>query len=126
MFRIRRIYDDVLPVNQTAPNEVRHIFREQFPDALMTDWSHSRNVCGIRSGNAFAQFCMLRKKRPPARRRIRHRSARTNLPLPEFQTGEQYQQCLKKAIKAIQRFAPAFLVIALGLDPAKGAPTGTW
>ena len=33
MFRIRRIYDDVLPVNKAALREVRQIFGDQFPDA---------------------------------------------------------------------------------------------
>ena len=33
MFRIRRIHDDVLPVNQAAIREVQQIFAEQFPDA---------------------------------------------------------------------------------------------
>lgn len=37
MFRIRRIYDDVLPVNQSALTEVREIFRDQFPDAPIGD-----------------------------------------------------------------------------------------
>ena len=26
----------------------------------------------------------------------------------------------------MKKFDPAFLVVALGLDPAKGDPTGTW
>jgi len=49
MFRIRRVYDDVLPVNQSALNEVRKIFREQFPDAPLSDLeplSSSRKVSG--------------------------------------------------------------------------------
>jgi acetoin utilization deacetylase AcuC-like enzyme len=33
---------------------------------------------------------------------------------------------LERAIKAITEFDPAFLVLCLGLDPAKGDPTGTW
>lgn len=49
-----------------------------------------------------------------------------NIALPEIQDGTQYRQALEKAIQAIRDFAPAFLVIALGLDPAKGDPTGTW
>ena len=40
--------------------------------------------------------------------------------------GEGYRSYLKKAIKNIQQYNPRFLVIALGLDPAKGDPTGTW
>lgn len=49
-----------------------------------------------------------------------------NFPLPEKQDGPQYRKTLAKAIDAVRSFAPAFLVVALGLDPAKGDPTGTW
>ncbi|MCA9263401.1 MAG: GNAT family N-acetyltransferase [Planctomycetales bacterium] len=49
-----------------------------------------------------------------------------NIPLPEFQDGPQYRESLQVAIDAVTEFAPQFLVIALGLDPAKGDPTGTW
>ncbi len=49
-----------------------------------------------------------------------------NLVLPEHQDGEQYRVALKAAIRQIQQFSPSFLVVALGLDPAKGDPTGTW
>jgi acetoin utilization deacetylase AcuC-like enzyme len=49
-----------------------------------------------------------------------------NIVLPEIQNGAQYREALAKAIQAIRDFDPAFLVIALGLDPAKGDPTGTW
>ncbi|MEX0704959.1 MAG: histone deacetylase family protein [Planctomycetales bacterium] len=49
-----------------------------------------------------------------------------NLPLPEAQNGEQYRKALAKAIRLVTQFEPAFLVVALGLDPAKGDPTGTW
>jgi acetoin utilization deacetylase AcuC-like enzyme/GNAT superfamily N-acetyltransferase len=49
-----------------------------------------------------------------------------NIPLPEVQNGAQYRQALLKAIQAIVEFGPTFLVVALGLDPAKGDPTGTW
>ncbi|MGD9648412.1 MAG: GNAT family N-acetyltransferase, partial [Pirellulales bacterium] len=37
MFRIRRIYDDVLPVNQVALREVKRIFHDQFPGAPAGD-----------------------------------------------------------------------------------------
>ena len=33
---------------------------------------------------------------------------------------------MRKAIKRIKAFRPSFLVVALGLDTAKGDPTGTW
>ncbi len=49
-----------------------------------------------------------------------------NIVLPEVQNGAQYREALAKAIQAVREFDPAFVVIALGLDPAKGDPTGTW
>lgn len=49
-----------------------------------------------------------------------------NMPLPEALDGEAYREHLKKALKRIRKFKPAFLVIALGLDTAAGDPTGTW
>jgi len=49
-----------------------------------------------------------------------------NYPLPEEVDGEVYRRTLDKALKRISRFQPRFLIVALGLDPAKGDPTGTW
>ncbi|MDA8138924.1 MAG: GNAT family N-acetyltransferase [Desulfobacteraceae bacterium] len=49
-----------------------------------------------------------------------------NLPLPESLEPNQYAKTLEKAIARIQVFRPQFLVVALGLDTAKGDPTGTW
>lgn len=49
-----------------------------------------------------------------------------NFPLPKNTDGESYRKSLKKALGAIKKFKPAFLVVALGLDTAKGDPTGTW
>ncbi len=49
-----------------------------------------------------------------------------NLPLPEEVDGERYRQALNRALKHVQRFRPDFLVVALGLDPAKRDPTGSW
>ena len=40
--------------------------------------------------------------------------------------GSGYMEALTKALGKIQRFSPRFLVVALGLDTAKGDPTGTW
>ena len=37
MFRIRRIYDDVLPVNRTAIDHVQQILRTQFADLPARD-----------------------------------------------------------------------------------------
>ena len=49
-----------------------------------------------------------------------------NFPLPETQDGAQYRDVLGAAIDLVRDFHPSFLVIALGLDPAKGDPTGSW
>lgn len=49
-----------------------------------------------------------------------------NLPLPEKISITDYQKTLKKALKLIRKFKPDYLVIALGLDPAKSDPTGSW
>ena len=49
-----------------------------------------------------------------------------NFPLKEEITGEVYRKTLIKALGIIKKFKPDFLVIALGLDTAKGDPTGTW
>ncbi|KIH76055.1 Acetoin utilization deacetylase AcuC [Geoalkalibacter ferrihydriticus] len=49
-----------------------------------------------------------------------------NLPLAEQISGDQYLEALHKALKRIVRFRPAYLVVSLGLDTAKGDPTGTW
>lgn len=49
-----------------------------------------------------------------------------NYPLKEDLNGEEYIVYLKQAIKKIIAFKPTYVVISLGLDPAKGDPTGTW
>lgn len=49
-----------------------------------------------------------------------------NYPLGEKLDGEGYRKTLNKALARIRKFKPQFLVIALGLDPANGDPTGTW
>lgn len=49
-----------------------------------------------------------------------------NVPLPENMGGERYLGHLSAVVKRITRFSPRFLVLALGLDTAKGDPTGTW
>lgn len=49
-----------------------------------------------------------------------------NYPLPETITVERYQATLAKALKRIREFAPRYLVVCLGLDTAKGDPTGSW
>ena len=49
-----------------------------------------------------------------------------NFPLPEKISSEYYTNTLGKALKLIQDFNPEYLVVALGLDTAKGDPTGTW
>ncbi|MBU1083909.1 MAG: histone deacetylase family protein [Candidatus Omnitrophota bacterium] len=49
-----------------------------------------------------------------------------NFPLPETITTEKYHSTLSKALKIIKEYDPVFLVVALGLDTAKGDPTGSW
>jgi acetoin utilization deacetylase AcuC-like enzyme len=49
-----------------------------------------------------------------------------NYPLKEEINGEEYREILGHAIKIVRKFKPEFLIIALGLDTAKGDPTGTW
>ena len=40
--------------------------------------------------------------------------------------GPRYREALDQALRRIRSFEPAVLVVALGLDTAKGDPTGTW
>ncbi len=49
-----------------------------------------------------------------------------NIPLPEHIDGKRYGEVLDHALKRIMRFQPRFLIVALGLDTARGDPTGTW
>jgi acetoin utilization deacetylase AcuC-like enzyme len=49
-----------------------------------------------------------------------------NFPMKEELSGEGYRSTLRKALLVIRKFNPEFLIVALGLDTAKGDPTGTW
>jgi len=49
-----------------------------------------------------------------------------NIPLPEHITPEQHRSAVGEALRRVRRFAPAYLVVSLGLDTARGDPTGTW
>jgi acetoin utilization deacetylase AcuC-like enzyme/GNAT superfamily N-acetyltransferase len=49
-----------------------------------------------------------------------------NYPLPENTDSKHFHDVLTEALKRIKHFKPKFLVVALGLDTAKGDPTGTW
>ncbi len=49
-----------------------------------------------------------------------------NIPLPEHITFEQYRIALTSAVQKISTSGCKFLIVALGLDTAKGDPTGTW
>jgi acetoin utilization deacetylase AcuC-like enzyme/GNAT superfamily N-acetyltransferase len=49
-----------------------------------------------------------------------------NIPLPEHITPEQHRNAVAEALRRVKRFAPAYLVVSLGLDTARGDPTGTW
>jgi acetoin utilization deacetylase AcuC-like enzyme/GNAT superfamily N-acetyltransferase len=49
-----------------------------------------------------------------------------NLPLPELVDGPAYRVALERALERIAAFRPLIVIVALGFDPAKGDPTGTW
>jgi acetoin utilization deacetylase AcuC-like enzyme/GNAT superfamily N-acetyltransferase len=49
-----------------------------------------------------------------------------NYPLPETITAEQYRAALDRAVRQVKHFGPSFIVVSLGLDTAKGDPTGSW
>ncbi len=49
-----------------------------------------------------------------------------NLPQPEKLDGKGYRRALVRALDRVAEFDPTFVVVALGLDPAKGDPTGSW
>lgn len=49
-----------------------------------------------------------------------------NYPLPENLDGERYRKILSQALDKIRKYKPQFLVLALGLDTAKGDPTGSF
>lgn len=49
-----------------------------------------------------------------------------NLPLGETVDAGRYHQALSTVLRRVARFRPTYLVVALGLDTAKGDPTGTW
>jgi acetoin utilization deacetylase AcuC-like enzyme len=49
-----------------------------------------------------------------------------NLPLSENLDGERYRKVLAGALEKIRKFKPQFLVLCLGLDTAKGDPTGSF
>jgi len=49
-----------------------------------------------------------------------------NVPLPEKIDSGQYREALDRVLNIVAQFNPDFLIVALGLDTAKGDPTGTW
>jgi acetoin utilization deacetylase AcuC-like enzyme/GNAT superfamily N-acetyltransferase len=49
-----------------------------------------------------------------------------NYPLPEKINAEDYLHTLKSALSRLSNFGPTYIVVCLGLDTAKGDPTGTW
>ncbi len=49
-----------------------------------------------------------------------------NFPMPETLDGAGYRLVLEKALLAVIKYRPEYLIIALGLDTAKDDPTGTW
>lgn len=49
-----------------------------------------------------------------------------NFPLPEGIGDEEYLLTLNDALARIDTFDPRYLVLSVGLDIAKGDPTGAW
>jgi acetoin utilization deacetylase AcuC-like enzyme len=49
-----------------------------------------------------------------------------NYPLPEHVDAQTYWDTLSRALSQIRHFRPRYLVVCLGLDTAKGDPTGSW
>ncbi len=49
-----------------------------------------------------------------------------NFPLPENIDDDAYLAVLSQAMARIAEFAPKWFVLSLGLDIAKGDPTGAW
>jgi len=49
-----------------------------------------------------------------------------NVPLPEDTTADRYAAVLARVLKRIREFSPRYLVLCLGLDTARGDPTGSW
>jgi len=49
-----------------------------------------------------------------------------NIALPEELDAADYRAALETALARIREFQPRYLVVALGLDTAKGDPTGSW
>jgi acetoin utilization deacetylase AcuC-like enzyme len=49
-----------------------------------------------------------------------------NFPLPENVGDDDYLRTLAQATDLIVHFAPRYLVVSVGLDIAKGDPTGAW
>ncbi len=54
------------------------------------------------------------------------RGFNVNIPLPETIVSADYFKALERALRAVRAFSPVFLVVCLGLDTAKGDPTGSW
>lgn len=49
-----------------------------------------------------------------------------NFPLDEGTTAQEYRLILSDALRLVEKFEPAFIVVAFGIDTAKGDPTGSF
>ncbi len=58
--------------------------------------------------------------------RVRERDIISTSRLQERVDGKIYHNVLMRALEKIRAYKPDFVVVALGLDPGKGDPTGTW
>lgn len=49
-----------------------------------------------------------------------------SIAMPDAVDGAKHRLALEQARSRIRSFAPTLLIVSLGLDPAKGDPTGSW
>ncbi|WP_337833181.1 hypothetical protein [Geoalkalibacter subterraneus] len=87
-------------------------------------------LCGAKKSNPGRRHSALPGVRPPrpgsgsyprpCPGRGQGRGFNLNMPLPEQLEAGQYQEALDKALRRIERFNSAHLVVCLGLDTARG------
>ena len=104
----------VLDVDYHHGNGTQDIFYERSDVLTVSVHGHPRFAYPY-----FAGFADERGKGPGAGYNL-------NLPLDEDATPQQHRDAVGAAMRRIARHRPTFLVLALGLDTAKGDPTGTW
>jgi len=134
MFQIRRIFDDILPRNRHALEQIQEILRSRFrglsqaniakiPDLLRNPFKYDFRsilyVTEIQASGKVRRFAHERGEGNGA-------GFNVNYPLTEQIDAKTYLETLSRALSHIGHFRPRYLVVCLGLDTAKGDPTGSW